>query len=63
MFEFDESLSKGGEDVFHFVAFVPINSRLYELDGLKTGPIDLGVADSTDWLNTVRPILEKRMQR
>ncbi|XP_003387076.1 PREDICTED: ubiquitin carboxyl-terminal hydrolase isozyme L5-like [Amphimedon queenslandica] len=62
MFEFDDSLSKGGEDVFHFVAFVPINGRLYELDGLKTGPIDHGATDSTDWLNTVRPILEKRMQ-
>ena len=63
MFEFDDSLSKGGEDVFHFVGYVPINGRLYELDGLKTGPIDHGTIDSNDWLNTVRPILEKRMQR
>lgn len=56
--------SNKDEDVFHFVSYIPIDGRLYELDGLKEGPIDLGpVGKGQEWLNTVRPIIEKRMQK
>ena len=52
------------EDTFHFVGYVPIDGRLYELDGLKEGPIDLGAIPSeTNWIDVVRPIINKRIQK
>lgn len=64
MFEFDCEQRNKEEDVFHFIGYVPIDNRLYELDGLKDGPIDLGPIHSNgDWLETVRPVIEKRIQK
>nr|CAG4650338.1 EOG090X0A33 [Sida crystallina] len=64
LFEFDSKASAKDEDTYHFVGYVPIDGRLYELDGLKEGPIDLGsIPQEADWIDVVRPIIEKRIQR
>ena len=63
MFDFDDSLLPKEKDSYHFVAYVPIDGRLYELDGLKEGPIDLGKCDPQDWLLTAKVVLDQRMQR
>uniref|UniRef100_A0A336KPI1 ubiquitinyl hydrolase 1 n=1 Tax=Culicoides sonorensis TaxID=179676 RepID=A0A336KPI1_CULSO len=64
LFELDNKNAGKDDDVFHFIGYIPINGRLYELDGLKEGPIDLGaVGDGQSWLDVVRPIIEKRMQK
>lgn len=63
LFEMDNSKNNKDEDVFHFISYLPINGRLYELDGLKEGPIDLGAVDDKNWLDVVRPVIEKRIQK
>lgn len=63
LYELD-SKSPNKEDVFHFVGYVPIDGRLYELDGLKEGPMDLGACgEGQAWLDAARPIIEKRIQK
>lgn len=63
MFEFDAKSSSKDEDAFHFVSYVPVNGRLYELDGLREGPIDLGACDQDDWISAAHPVIEKRIQK
>lgn len=52
------------EDNYHFITYVPINGRIYELDGLREAPIDLGpIKEGEDWLATVRPIINRRIEK
>uniref|UniRef100_A0A915BYL9 Ubiquitin carboxyl-terminal hydrolase n=2 Tax=Parascaris univalens TaxID=6257 RepID=A0A915BYL9_PARUN len=52
------------DDNYHFVTYVPIDGRIYELDGLRPAPVDVGVVkEGQDWLDVVRPIIDKRIQK
>ena len=43
---------------------MPINGRIYELDGLQEGPLDHGrIPEGADWLDHVRPVIEQRMAK
>lgn len=62
----DEKYSKKGgksEDVYHFVAFLPFNGAVYELDGLKPGPIKLGEVTGDQWVSVATPAIEERMAK
>ncbi|CAM9427269.1 unnamed protein product [Chrysoparadoxa australica] len=48
-------------DAYHFIAYVPKNGKVYELDGLKQGPVELGVTE--DWLSVAAPAIEERINR
>ena len=65
LFEFDQKPeNKDEEDAYHFVAYLPIDGRLYELDGLKEGPVDLGpIPPDTDWVDAMTPILEAKISQ
>ncbi|KAJ2747491.1 hypothetical protein GGI20_000480 [Coemansia sp. BCRC 34301] len=47
------------DDLFHFISYVPVNGRLYELDGLQRGPIDHGTSEN--WLEDVGAVIQRRM--
>ncbi len=54
------------DDVFHFIAYVPVGGRAFELDGMQPGPIPLGNADAAAgdggaWLEVVRPAVQRRI--
>ncbi|KAL1440251.1 hypothetical protein MTO96_009556 [Rhipicephalus appendiculatus] len=49
-------------EAFHFVSYVPIDGRLYELDGLKPYPIDHGPwLPSEDWTDKFRMVITERL--
>ncbi|RWS03188.1 ubiquitin carboxyl-terminal hydrolase calypso-like protein [Dinothrombium tinctorium] len=55
-------VQRGTHESFHFISYVPFNSRLYELDGLKKYPIDHGpINPKEDWTEKFRRIIKQRL--
>ncbi len=50
-------------ELFHYICFVPINNRLYELDGLQPYPIDHGpiIEQNGDWTDKFRQVIQERI--
>lgn len=49
-------------EAYHFVSYVPIKNRLYELDGLKNYPIDHGPLDpKKDWTEKFKQVIKQRL--
>lgn len=64
LFEFDSKKASKDDDLYHFVSYVPIDGRVYELDGLRSGPIDLGIIPTDkDWLDVVQPLISERIKK
>ncbi|GAB4821304.1 hypothetical protein N2152v2_008350 [Parachlorella kessleri] len=59
--EKDDDDTKG--EAFHFIAYVPVNGALYELDGLKPGPIKLADCSEEDWLEKAAAMVTERIGR
>jgi ubiquitin carboxyl-terminal hydrolase L5 len=63
-FVFDGKKATEEDDVFHFVAYVPVDGQVYELDGLKDGPILLGACSSLDnWTSVAAESIKGRIAR
>jgi ubiquitin carboxyl-terminal hydrolase L5 len=40
--EEDEKEAGDAEEVYHFIGYVPAHGKVWELDGLKSGPLEVG---------------------
>ena len=59
---FLNSTSSQSTELFHYVCFVPINNRLYELDGLQPYPIDHGqIYDEQCWTEKFKQVIHERI--
>lgn len=62
LFEMEDLNKDHKEDLFHFVSYVSVGGRLWELDGLQRGPIDHGKVETENWIDHARPVIQKRME-
>ncbi|KAJ6508549.1 ubiquitin C-terminal hydrolase [Mycena sanguinolenta] len=57
------------EEAYHFIGYVPAYGKVWELDGLKSGPLEVGELSEDapgvkkNWMDVVRPALRLKMQK
>ncbi|KAI0310594.1 hypothetical protein OF83DRAFT_1088265 [Amylostereum chailletii] len=66
------TVDEQGEETFHFIGYVPAYGKVWELDGLKSGPLEVGEMsagsansphNTEEWMDIVRPALRMKMDK
>eukprot|EP01015_Nassula_variabilis_P021720 TRINITY_DN389_c0_g1_i1.p3 TRINITY_DN389_c0_g1~~TRINITY_DN389_c0_g1_i1.p3 ORF type:complete len:244 (-),score=56.14 TRINITY_DN389_c0_g1_i1:106-837(-) len=56
--------AKKGDEVYHFISYIPFKGKVYELDGLQEGPILLGeYTNEVDWIEVAKIEIQKRIEK
>ena len=74
-----ETKDKDQDEAYHFIGYVPAYGKVWELDGLKSGPLEVGELPmplpsastsqqdhppmSVRWMDVVRPALRMKMEK
>eukprot|EP00933_Yihiella_yeosuensis_P008538 TRINITY_DN114037_c0_g1_i1.p1 TRINITY_DN114037_c0_g1~~TRINITY_DN114037_c0_g1_i1.p1 ORF type:complete len:381 (+),score=109.72 TRINITY_DN114037_c0_g1_i1:102-1244(+) len=62
-FEIVQDKDDKGGDAFHFIGYICHNNKVYELDGLKPGPVLIGdVPEGTCWADKAREEVQRRIE-
>ena len=59
----DQKLATEEDDVYHFIAYTPVNGTLYELDGLQPAPISHGACTVDEFPDKIILVLQRRVER
>ncbi|TYZ62334.1 hypothetical protein PybrP1_000202 [[Pythium] brassicae (nom. inval.)] len=66
-FVVEERKATADDDVYHFIAYVPVHGRVYELDGLRDAPARLGAVprahEPESWLEVACPVIQRRIEQ
>eukprot|EP01138_Halocafeteria_seosinensis_P016159 gb/GECG01016489.1/.p1 GENE.gb/GECG01016489.1/~~gb/GECG01016489.1/.p1 ORF type:complete len:330 (+),score=47.35 gb/GECG01016489.1/:1-990(+) len=63
-FVIEESKSGASEDTYHYIAYVPFENQVIELDGLSRGPISIGTtSEDRTWTQVAAEAIQRRMQQ
>lgn len=61
-FVFTKEVAQDGDDVFHFVSYIHFKNAIYEIDGLRQGPILIEKdVNFNEWIKKVKPSLQNRI--
>ncbi|KAG5653890.1 hypothetical protein H0H81_009713 [Sphagnurus paluster] len=63
----DAESESSPEEAYHFIGYVPAHGKVWELDGLKSGPLEVGELPTDTppgaWMDVVRPALRMKMEK
>ncbi|KAI1289010.1 ubiquitin carboxyl-terminal hydrolase [Xylaria venustula] len=51
------------EGTYHYIAIVPVDGQVWELDGLESKPLSLGHYERDNWLEIASEAIQSRMRR